>query len=137
MRLQKALYTEGRAYKDVCIHTAHPACARLTPNIERTNHRTNCNIPYTWIFWSSRGYNRARHAGKKWRGEFDHPWERGWYTPKSNQCKGKNQIKLDIIAFVHKCRAVSLRIFFPLNLKFSLHQSSYVQIAFYDLKVQK
>ena len=96
--LQKALYAETRAYKDVRIHhatlnakaslwlllhTAHPACARLTPNTEQINHRTNCNIPYIWIFWShtSRGYDRARHAGKKWRGEIDHPWERGWYTP--------------------------------------------------------
>ena len=98
VRLQKALYAETRAYKDVRIHffchatlnakaslwlllhTAHPACARLTPNTERINHRTNCNIPYIWIFWSytSRGYDRARHAGKKWRGEIDHPWERGY-----------------------------------------------------------
>ena len=85
VRLQKALYAEMCAYKNVCIHffchatlnakaslwlllhTAHPACAQLTPNTERINHRTNCNIPYIWIFWSytSRGYDRVRHAGKK------------------------------------------------------------------------
>ena len=22
-------------------------------------------------------YDRLRHAGKKWRGEIDHPWNRG------------------------------------------------------------
>ena len=106
--LQKALYAETR--KDVRIHhatlnakasvllllhTAHPACARLTPNTEQINHRTNCNIPYIWIFWShtSRGYDRARHAGKKWRGEIDHPWERGC-TP-GNLCNqlGGNQLQ--------------------------------------------
>ena len=32
----------------------------------------------TFKFANSRGYDRARHAGKKWRGEIDHPWERGW-----------------------------------------------------------
>ena len=31
----------------------------------------------TFKFANSRGYDRARHAGKKWRGEIDHPWERG------------------------------------------------------------
>ena len=59
------------------LHTAHPACARLTPNTERINHRTNIVIiPYIWIFWSytSRDYERARHAGTKWRGEIDPPW---------------------------------------------------------------
>ena len=81
VRLQKALYAETRVYKDVSIHhavlnakaslwllwhTAHPARVRLTPNTEQINHRTNCNIPYIWIFWShtSRGYDRARHAGR-------------------------------------------------------------------------
>ena len=92
----KALvYVERHVYKDVRIHhatlnakasswlllhTAHPARARLTPNTEQSNHRTNCNIPYIWIFWShtSRGYDRARHTWKKWRGEIHvgHPWER-------------------------------------------------------------
>ena len=31
----------------------------------------------TFKFANFRGYDRARHAGKKWRGEIDHPWERG------------------------------------------------------------
>ena len=101
VRLQKALYAETCAYKDVRIHvfchatlnakaslwlllhTAHPACVRLTPNTEQIYYGTNCNIPYIWIFgsYTSRGHDWARHAGKKWGGEIDHPWERGWILP--------------------------------------------------------
>ena len=33
----------------------------------------------TFKFANVIGYDRARHAGNKWRGAIDHPWERGWY----------------------------------------------------------
>ena len=32
----------------------------------------------TFKLANSRGYDQAKHAGKKWHSEIDHPWERGW-----------------------------------------------------------
>ena len=59
--VSKKLYTPKRVRIKVYVYS----------NTKRINHRTNCNIPYIWIFssYTSRGSDQARHAGKKWRGE--------------------------------------------------------------------